>query len=148
GQGFRPRYVGPGVTNGLNTVATVGCAAANSVEGAQFLSPFPQLDAIDSLDPDFRRAYQQYAGSAPDDLGIALWGLDKLVAAVLLAAGPDVTRQSFTALLESGQGFQTGVFPPVAFGPGAHFGGSQMHLVQADCGSRSFRTTATFASGF
>ena len=148
GQGYHPRWVGPGVTNGLNTVATVGCGAAGSVDGARFFSPFPQLDTIDQFDPDFRPAYQQYAGAAPDDLGIALWGLDKLVATILQAAGPDVTRQSFVALLESGQVFETGVFPPVQFSADNHFGGSAVHVLEAACSSRSFRTIATFVNRF
>ena len=46
GQGFRPQWIGPGLTSGLNTVAQVGCSAASSVDGAIFFSPFPQLDAI------------------------------------------------------------------------------------------------------
>jgi len=148
GQGYRPRWAGPGVSNGLNTVATVGCGAANSVDGARYFSPFPQLDAIDSLDPDFRPAYRRYAGAEPDDLGIALWGLGKLIAAVFDAAGPDVTRESFVATLESGQVFETGVFPPVQFAPGDHFGGSAVHVLEASCSSRSFRTIATFVNAF
>ena len=147
GQNYRPRWVGPGVTNGLNTVATVGCGT-NAVNGARFFSPFPQLDAIDQIDPDFRPAYQQYAGAAPDDLGIALWGLDKLVATILQAAGPDVTRQSFVALLESGQVFETGVFPPVQYSADNHFGGTAVHVLEGDCASRSFRTIATFVNRF
>ncbi|MDQ3294839.1 MAG: ABC transporter substrate-binding protein, partial [Actinomycetota bacterium] len=148
GQGYRPTWLGPGVTNGLATVATVGCAAANSVDGAQFFSPFPQLDAIDAIDPDYRPAYRQFAGAEPDDLGIALWGLGKLVAAFLEAAGPDVSRQSLVSLLESGQVFQTGVFPPVAYSPQSHLGGSQVHLLQANCAAGAWQTVATFAGGF
>lgn len=148
GQGYRPRYVGPGVTNGLNTVANVGCGAANSVDKARFFSPFPQLDVIDQIDPDFRPAYRRYAGSEPDDLGIALWGLDKLVAAMLEAAGPDVSRQSFVQLLESGQPFETGVFPPVRYSAENHFGGSSVHVLEASCSSRTYRTIGTFVRGF
>lgn len=148
GQGYRPRWVGPGITNGLNTVATVGCSAAGSVQGARFFSPFPQLDTIDQLDPDFRPAYQRFAGAEPDDLGIALWGLDKLIAAMFEAAGPDMSRQSLIALLESGQTFETGVFPPVTFGANDHFGGSAVHVLEADCGSQRFRTLATFVNRF
>lgn len=148
GQGYRPRWVGPGVTNGLNTVATVGCGAANSVDGARFFSPFPQLDVIDQIDPDFRPAYQRYAGAEPDDLGIALWGLDKLVATVFQAAGPDVSRQSFVQVLESGQTFETGVFPPVTYSADNHFGGSAVHVLEASCQTRTFHTTATFVNRF
>lgn len=148
GQGYRPKWMGPGVTSGLNTVATVGCGAANSVDGARYFSPFPQLDVIDQVDPDYRPAYRQYAGAEPDDLGIALWGLGKLVVAAFQAAGPDVTRESFIATLESGQIFETGVFPPVQFGPGDHFGGSAVHVLEASCSTRSFQTIATFVNRF
>jgi branched-chain amino acid transport system substrate-binding protein len=148
GQGYRPRWVGPGNTNGLNTVATVGCGAANSVDGARFFSSFPQLDVIDQLDPDFRPAYQEFAGAEPDDLGIALWGLDKLVANILLAAGPDVSRQSFVTLLESGQVFETGVFPPVQFSADDHFGGTAVQVLEASCSDRQFHTIGTFVDRF
>ena len=50
-QGFTPIWLGPGVTSGLNAVTNFGCPA---VETGEFLSPTPNLDVIDQLDPDFR----------------------------------------------------------------------------------------------
>ena len=67
----RVTFVGPGLTNGLNIVATAGCPTIN---GAMFYSPFPGLDKIDQMDPTFRPAYRQKNGSDPDDLAIAVWG--------------------------------------------------------------------------
>ncbi|MER3452680.1 MAG: hypothetical protein C4344_03110, partial [Acidimicrobiia bacterium] len=148
GQGYRPQYVGPGITSGLNTVATVGCGAANSVDRARFFSPFPQLDVIDQMDPDYRPAYRKYAGGNPDDIGIALWGLNKTLAQMFLAAGKDMSRQSFVATLESGRPFATGVYPPVQYSPRNHFGSNQTHVLQADCASRTYKTIARFVSGF
>jgi ABC-type branched-subunit amino acid transport system substrate-binding protein len=148
GQGYRPQYVGPGITSGLNTVATVGCGAANSVDGARFFSPFPQLDAIDQMDPEYRPAYQKYAGGNPDDIGIALWGLNKTLHQFFVAAGKDMTRQSFVATLESGKQFASGVYPPVQYSPRNHLGAGQTHVLQADCGSRTYKTIARFVSGF
>jgi branched-chain amino acid transport system substrate-binding protein len=148
GQGFRPLYIGPGITSGLQTVATVGCAANSSVDGAVFFSPFPQLDAIDRMDPAYQQAYRKHGGGNGDDIGIALWGLSKGLHSMFDAAGPDMTRQSFVQLLESGQPFETGVYPPVRYSAENHFGGSQVHVLKADCGSRTYRTVATFASGF
>ncbi|MEY2436647.1 MAG: branched-chain amino acid transport system substrate-binding protein [Acidimicrobiaceae bacterium] len=146
GQGGNPIYVGPGLTNGLNTVAEVGCPG---VAGATFFSPFPQLDVIDQMDPDFRPAYEKYAGKAPDDLGIALWGLDKLIAAGFELAGPDMSRQSFISTLEQGQPLQTGVFPPVQY-QGSHFGGTAVHVLQADCSSSpgKYKTIGQNVSAF
>jgi branched-chain amino acid transport system substrate-binding protein len=148
GQAYRPQYVGPGITSGLQTVATVGCAANSSVDKAIFLSPFPQLDVIDQMDPNYQRAYRAQTGSAGDDIGIALWGLNKTLHSMFDAAGPDMSRQSLVQLLESGQTFESGVYPPVRFSAQQHFGGSQVHALQADCSSRTYKTIATFASGF
>lgn len=150
GQAYTPWYVGPGITNGLNLVAQVGCP---DIGPAQFLSPFPQLDVIDALDPDFRPAYQRYVtnanpGQRPDDIGIALWGLAKTIREMFLAAGNDVSRQSLIAVLEGGTEFRSNVYPPVRYGPGRHLGGTASHLLRADCTERSFKTAAQFATGF
>ena len=66
-QAYNPIWVGPGTTNGFAVVAQAGCPAIGS---AKFLSPFPQLDAIDDLDPDYKPAYRRYVGDNPDDIGI------------------------------------------------------------------------------
>ena len=136
--GYDPDLVGPGVTNGLNLVATVGCP---DVAKAKFLSPFPQLDVIDSLDPDYRRAYRQYVTNSnpqqqPDDIGIALWGLSKVIRLMLEAgagSGPALSRESLVAGVVSGRELRTNVFPPLRFSPTNHFGAAQAHLLQADC---------------
>jgi hypothetical protein len=64
------------------------------------------------------------------------------------AAGKDMTRQSFVATLEGGKSFAGGVYPPTKYSARNHLGGSQVHAVQADCGSASYKTIATFISGF
>jgi ABC-type branched-subunit amino acid transport system substrate-binding protein len=145
GQGYNPQYIGPGITSGLNLVASIGCPA---IGAARFLSPFPELDVIDKLDPDFRPSYQKYAGGDPDDIALALWGLNKGLAQMFLAAGKDMTRQSFVQTLESGKRFATGIYPPVQFSPSNHFGGTQSHLLRADCQARQYKTEAQFVSGF
>jgi len=148
GQGFRPQWIGPGLSSGLNTVAQVGCSAARSVDKAIFFSPFPQLDAIDGLDPDFRPAYGKHVGGDPDDLAVALWGLNKTVHQLFLAAGEGVTRQSFVQALEGGAPFKTNVYPPLQFSAQDHFGADASHVLQADCGSNQFKTIGQFVTGF
>jgi branched-chain amino acid transport system substrate-binding protein len=145
GQRYNPRWLGPGLTSGLNLVTQLGCPAVNN---ANFLSPFPQLDVIDRLDPDFRPAYKRYGGAEPDDLGLGLWGLNKDLAQLFLAAGKDMSRQSFVQTVESGRRFTTNVYPAVQFSTANHFGATTAHMLQADCGSRTFKTVAEFASGF
>ena len=68
-QGYTPLWLGPGVTSGLNAVTNFGCPA---VETGVFLSPTPNLDVIDQLDPDFETAYAQFAAgdATADDIGL------------------------------------------------------------------------------
>jgi branched-chain amino acid transport system substrate-binding protein len=129
-------FVGPGLTNGLNIVATGGCPA---LDGAMFYSPFPGLDKIDQMDPNFRPAYRQKNdGSEPDDLAIAVWGLEKLIGQMLQATGKGLSRESFMNTIAAQKQFATNVYPTTNFS--SRFGGTAMHLLQADCGSRQFRT--------
>lgn len=145
-QGYTGTFVGPGISAGLNAVTAAGCPAVGK---GKFLSPFPQLDAIDSMDPDFRPAYREHGGAEPDDIGIALWGLNKALGAVFQEAGKDLGRAKFMATLRSGKKFETGVYPPFSYGAGKNFGGQSMHLLEADCGpSRQYKTTARFVTGF
>lgn len=130
-----PTFVGPGLTNGLNIVATAGCP---TIDGALFYSPFPGLDKIDQLDPNFRAAYRQKNGSEPDDLGIAVWGLEKLVGKMLEATGPGLSREAFMATIAKVKKFDTNVYPSTSFS--SRFGGTAMHLLQADCGSQQYKT--------
>jgi branched-chain amino acid transport system substrate-binding protein len=144
-QAYSPIYMGPGITNGLNIVAEAGCPA---IGAAKFLSPFPQLDVIDNLDPDYQKSYQKYNGGKGDDIGLAEWGLSKVIGAMLQAGGKDLSRQSFVAALESGKEFATNVYPVVSYSGSIRFGAKSSHLLEADCNSRSFKTIVQFATGF
>jgi branched-chain amino acid transport system substrate-binding protein len=144
-QAFSPTYVGPGVTNGLNIVAQAGCPG---IGAAKFLSPFPQLDAIDRLDPDYQKAYQKYNGSDGDDVGILEWGLSKVLGRILEATGRDLSRQSLEATMMSGKEFNSNVYPVVSYSGSIRFGAKSSHLLEADCVARRYRTVATFATGF
>jgi branched-chain amino acid transport system substrate-binding protein len=146
GQAYSPLWTGPGLANGLNLVAEFGCP---SINGARFLSPMPELDVIDRLDPDYKPAYKKYNnGAEPDDLGLAVWGMEKTLHQFLKAAGPDLGRAKLIATIQSGQEFASGVFPPVHYGPNTRFGAAQAHLLEADCPNRRYRTLATFQSSF
>jgi ABC-type branched-subunit amino acid transport system substrate-binding protein len=144
-QAYSPIFMGPGITNGLNIVAEAGCPA---IGPAKFFSPFPQLDVIDQLDPDYQKSYQKYNGGKGDDIGLAEWGLSKVVGAMLQAAGKDLSRQSFLGTLESGKEFTTNVYPIVSYSNTVRFGAKSAHLLEADCRKRTFKTIAQFTTGF
>ncbi len=148
GQNYFPQWIGPGLTSGLNTVANIGCQARNSVDKAIFFSPFPQLDVIDKLDPDFKKQYRAQLNKEPDDLALALWGLNKTIHQMFLASGEGVSRQSFVSTLEGGASFKTNVYPAVQFSAQNHLGAKQVHVLQADCASKTYKTIGQFVSGF
>ena len=143
GQAYSPLWAGPGLSNGLNLVAEFGCP---SIAGARFLSPFPQLDVIDRFDPDYRAMYRKVNGEEADDLGLAMWGLDKTLKQFFDATGRDLSRPRLLATITSGREFASSVLPPVRYTPENHFGAAQAHLLEADCQNRRYRTVASFVS--
>jgi branched-chain amino acid transport system substrate-binding protein len=144
-QGYHPSWVGPGTTNGLAVVAQAGCPA---IDGAKFLSPFPQLDAIDELDPDYKAAFRHYVGPNPDDVGILMWGMNKSLHQMLEATGRDLSRQSFLKAVTSGKVFHSNVYPDVSYDSTVRFGAKTAHLLEADCATRSWKTTGRFVADF
>jgi branched-chain amino acid transport system substrate-binding protein len=141
-QSFTPTWIGPGVTSGLNAVTNFGCPA---VDTGVFFSPTPGLDVIDELDPDFNTAYPQFAeGAAADDIGMQLWSLNKAIALMLEATGPELGRAAFMNTLVTTPEFDNGIYAPVVFTVDDHFGGTGAHLLDADCGAKQFTTAAEF----
>jgi branched-chain amino acid transport system substrate-binding protein len=143
-QNFDPVFIGPGITSGLNAVTEFGCPP---VGNGQFFSPFPEMNVIGQLDPDYLKAYAKYGGGKkPDDIGIALWGLDKAIAAMFEATGKDLGRAALMNTIEEGKKFTTGVYPPVQYSPSKHFGGSGAYLLKADCGIKQYTSAAQYVA--
>lgn len=131
----RVTFLGPGLTNGLNVVTQVGCP---NVEGAQFYSPFPGMDVMRQNGP-FVQAYRDKNGGAnPDDIGAAIYGLEKLVGAMLQATGKNLSRERFLSTAASVKAFNTGVYPSTNFT--SRFGGTAMNLLRANCTKREYET--------
>jgi ABC-type branched-subunit amino acid transport system substrate-binding protein len=143
-QSYTPTWIGPGITSGLNAVTNFGCPA---VDTGVFFSPTPSLDVIDQLDPDFNPAYGQFAEGEPaDDIGMQLWSLNKAIALMLEATGPELGRAAFMNTLVTTSEFDNGIYAPIAFTVDDHFGGTGAHLIDADCGSKQFTTAEQFIS--
>ena len=131
----RVTFLGPGLTNGLNVVAQVGCP---NIDGAQFYSPFPGMDVM-RQDSQFVQAYRdKNDGANPDDIGAAIYGIEKLVGSMLQATGKNLSRQSFMSTIASVKSFNTGVYPTTNFS--SRLGGTAMHLLKADCGKQEYVT--------
>jgi hypothetical protein len=122
------------------------CGSQALKNGATFFSPFPGLDKIDAMDPNYQKTYQAQNNTAGDDIGLALWGGEKLLAAQMQAAGKGMTRQSFVSA-SLGKKFSTGVYPDVDYAK-SRFGGTAVHVLKANCGSQKYDTESTFKSSF
>jgi branched-chain amino acid transport system substrate-binding protein len=141
-QSYAPVWIGPGITSGLNAVTALGCP---NVETGEFLSPVPGLDVIDQLDPDFTAAYPTYAnGAAADDVGLQLWALNKVLALMFEATGPELGRAAFMNTLVSYPGFDNDIYPNVHYTADDHFGGTGAHLLEADCSVQQYVTARQF----
>lgn len=141
-QGYRPQYVGYGLTKGIDTVASVACRNNRSIDGARFLNPFPAYVDSDKFDPNFRKA------GGTDDIMLGLWGMSKIIGEMLKLPGKDLSRERFIYFTERAKKIETGVLPPVAYTPEDHLGGTSMHVVKADCANNRYMTEHSFASGF
>lgn len=151
-QGYNPQYVGVGVSMGLNAVLSGGCGSAGEgVDNGTFFSPFPGLDWARDNVPEFFQAAQRF-GTPSDDLALALWGIaeqtDVLFRRYQQTFGNDLTREAFRGLVEQQDRVATSVFPLVSYSPDDHFGGRQVHVLEANCSTEQYETVATFASGF
>jgi len=128
-------FLGPGLTNGLNIVAQVGCP---NMDGAQFYSPFPGMDVM-RQNAEFVKAYRaKNDGANPDDIGAAIYGVEKVVGAMLQATGKNLNRQSFMSTIASVKSFNTGVYPTTNFS--SRLGGTAMHLLEANCSKQEYET--------
>lgn len=154
GGGFQ--YVGVGVTMGLNAVLPTGCGEGGAVDGGIFFSPFPGLDWAHKNEPDFFQAAKDY-GKVPDDLAFALWGLNKQFDSFLAlygdTYGTDLTREDYRNLAESTPSLKTNLFPEIGYSASNHFGGKQVHVLQANCtptpeGQLEHVTLQSFVSAF
>ena len=147
-QGFRPQFVGVGITMGLNAVLASGCP---HVDGGIFLSPFPGLDWARTNVPDLFAAAERY-GAPADDLALALWGIARIQHELFkryeATYGTDLTREDFRDLVERQQGVKSGIFPDNSWSAQDHFGANQVHVLRANCARGEHETLATFATGF
>jgi branched-chain amino acid transport system substrate-binding protein len=148
-QAFRPTYVGPGLSVGVNLVAKASCPPPPFPD-VRVMSPMVQMDVIDSYDAAYKPAYRKKNGgsSTPDDIGILLWGIEKTARLLMEADGADLSRQGFLKAITSGKPFASNVFAPVRYGATPHFGASSVTLLTIDCGRLEYTTTKPFASKF
>lgn len=150
GQQYWPKWVGVGITKGLNLVAgALGCQRyPKAMHGSLFFSPWFSTRHPDA--DQFGQAWKfaQGQGKADGrpyqdvDLAFGVWGGSIVQAALLHNAGKNLTRSGFIAANEKVKDFKwtsdmgmdlKQVYPSVSYSPGNHFGAQQVHLLWAHC---------------
>ena len=151
-QQYFARWVGVGVTKGLDLVANLACNSTRrpAFEGSLFFSPYFSVRHPDAS--QFKEAWDAY-GTTDDpytnhDLAFGVWGGSIVQAGLLHAGGRNLTRQGFIAAAESLKNFKwpaqaTGIqmkdlFTSLNYSPNNHFGGQQVHLLWGNCGGTGF----------
>ena len=87
-------------------------------------------------------------GGRGDDIAWGLWGAEKLLGAMLQAAGRDLTRQHFVNAV-NGKTFSTKAYPDVDYSK-SHFGGTGVQVLKADCTKKppEYVTESSFKTSF
>lgn len=150
GQAYAPRWVGLGLTFGINLVAIPACGRQRtSYEFSIMFHPSPSV--YHPVANQWKQAWAEFGGpdpsdrSTPDqhDIAFALWGGSIVQHILFNAAGPDLTRSGFLAAAQklknavavdsTPAGDVVDVYTPMTFSPTDKFGGESMHIVWADC---------------
>jgi len=117
------------VTDGL--IALAG-DDANGMISTTNLEP---LNSDSQAVKDFIARYQQYYPDNSISIAHEICYLNAVVLVEALErAGPDLTRENFIQAIESMDKFETGLGPPISFGPDRRFGMSAIGLMKIENG--------------
>ncbi|HEX4863189.1 MAG TPA: ABC transporter substrate-binding protein [Acidimicrobiales bacterium] len=141
---FTPDWVGPGITNGEDLVATPVCGEQPSIKAA-FLSPYMGLDR---QPPDFSGESNPApdAPAAERDIELLIYGASQVAYDAMLSLGSfaNLTRDNLIAAMakfSASYGSQLTVFPTVNMAGGqGHFGGTGMWELQLSCSQAQYLT--------
>ncbi|MEO7804617.1 MAG: ABC transporter substrate-binding protein [Actinomycetota bacterium] len=148
-QRYFPRWVGIGLTMGINLFAATSCGKPG-FEHAIFLNPW--FSVRHPLSDQWKAAWKKYGGPDQDardkpedhDIAFGLWGGSIIQHILLKAAGKDLTRSGFIAAAHKLQaavapddtkaGDIIDVYYPLTSKVGDNFGSAHSNILWADCG--------------
>ncbi len=135
---YRPKYAGVAITNNINQMINLACNNDQFHE-ALFFSPWPGWTQVNDgqYDKDFSVAADRFAEKynkrdKGGDLLLALWGIMKNIHQMFLSVGPQVTRESFIANMNSFK-INPGAFPTMACAADNHFCATNTFVLEGDC---------------
>jgi branched-chain amino acid transport system substrate-binding protein len=121
--GYAPTWTGVGLSWEFNVVAAASGGTANGIR---------TLNSCTTLDTPagkhftaMMRKYAPNSGADTDDITMLAYGLARAAIEALRRAGPDVSRESFVATMETKmKGYTAGYYPPVNYASGNRLGGN------------------------
>ena len=130
-QGFKSEYYTwtPSVANSL---LELGGPVVNGIKSVSWTLPvIADTPAI----KEYRDALAKYfPGEKPDYVSLTSFGLTKIVVEAVRRIDGPVTREALLRSMESLKNYDTGIIPPVTFGPDRHLGGTILQRVVVQAG--------------
>jgi ABC-type branched-subunit amino acid transport system substrate-binding protein len=147
--GYNPQFVGLDSGLARDAVLGSGCGELDTlIDNGIFLSA---TGGVDTAPTAFHEAAAMF-GTPADDIALSLWAMaeaqHQLLDAYGAHFGADLTREDLRAFIEGSGTVTGGVHPTASYSSTDHLGGESMHIVQADCASRSHVTLHRDAQGF
>lgn len=145
GQRYAPRWVGVGLTKGVNLVPATACQQSrNSFTNSLFLNPWFAVDNPNAS--QFEEAWGNH-GDGSDyrehDIAFGLFGGSITQHAMFEAVGPDLSRSKFINTVQTLKNVKApdttkagnilDVYSELNYSPDNHFGAHQAHLLYGDC---------------
>lgn len=163
GQRYAPRWVGVGLTMGVNTAATAACGQSrDAFENSLFMNPWMTVDNP-NYNSQFAEAWAQFGDGTPftqHDIAFGLWGGSIVQHALFQAAGRNLSRSAFVAAIENLQngrvpkntpaGSIIDIYSVQNYTSSDHFGANQFHLLYGNCSAARWSDVPgrQFVSGF
>ena len=130
-QGFKPAMYtySPSVANSLTEL---GGTAVEGIRSASYTVPVTSdAPAV----KEYRDALAKYFPSEkPDYVSLTSFGLAKIFVEALNRINGPINRQSLVASMETLKNYDTGIIPPVSYGPDRHLSATILQRVQVSGG--------------
>jgi branched-chain amino acid transport system substrate-binding protein len=140
--GWKPLFVGDSSASNTGTQGAVGAAgaAANGLYGAA-VAALPSGTGA-SLDKFNAAMEASSPGLAPDLYSLIAYGTNQVLFHILQQMGNNLSWSNFLKTTEALQNYQTGLLPPISFGPlpGGHTGAHGVLFAQYNSGTWTAKT--------
>jgi len=140
--GWKPLFVGDSSASNTGTQGAVGAAgaSANGLWGAAVAAlPSGTGASLDKFNAAMKASDPNFT---PDLYSLIAYGTNQVLFHILAQMGDNLSWSNFLTTAEALQNYQTGLLPPISFGPlpGGHTGAHGVLFAQYDSGTWTAKT--------